>query len=121
MEKYSTKNFEQEGNIILTSGTVSVSYAYRVFELFQEKTCKQVILPQENGLKSFKLSTDTGEITCSFERIPGYVPFKDFVGKISEEDVEFNITQQHDFVYDFEFLGTKDKLDEIFKKLKMTL
>jgi hypothetical protein len=121
MENYTTKSFEQDDNLILITGTLNVSYGYRVFELFQERTCNQLVLPKENGLKKFKQTADTGDITCSFERIPGYVPFKDFIGCISEKDVYFNVIQQSDFVYDFEFIGIKNELDEIFKKLKMAL
>lgn len=121
MENYTTNTFEQEGNVIHFSGILNVSYAYRVFELFQEKTSQQVILPKVNGVKKFKQSTEFGVITCNFERIPGYVPFKDFVGTISEKDLEFNITQQKDFVYEFEFIGTENKLNDILVKLKMSL
>lgn len=121
MKSYIADEFEKENELILVTGVLSVDYGYRVLDLFKEKTGELVMLPKSNGLKKFKQSTDFGNVSCSFDRISGYVPFKNFVGLISEEDIEFSITQQEDFIYGFECIGKEEKVNDIFEKLKILL
>ncbi len=121
MERYISEFYDAENDYVIASGVLKVSYPYRIFEFFAEKTLEQLKLPKIDGAYKNEFTVSNKKIVCTYESVSGYVPIKNFTGTIVGTNIEFSATQVGEWNYILNFCGHPEEVDNILKKLKISL